>query len=201
MTNTYLGIRLDPQFNRTRLMLRSINFEIAGVLLKMCKAVNRIFIPFVAEVILIVCVAIMTYKLRQSATIRHSMTSTAIQVDKSVGEEKEENTDIAPGSKLNIRELKVIQSVNMICVLFIIGTAPRCIIEGCDLALKEFGDHVTLYYFLSGMQDLFVALSIAANIIVYYRYNTKHRVTFRTLCFVQNEAVEGKRRVDYRSYN
>ncbi|KAK3756369.1 hypothetical protein RRG08_038858 [Elysia crispata] len=114
MTNTYLGIRLDPQFNRTRLMLRSINFELAGVLFEVSKAVNRIFIPFVAEIILIVCVAIMTYKLRQSATIRHSMTSTAIQVDKSVREEKEENIDIAPGSKLNIRELKVIQSVNMI---------------------------------------------------------------------------------------
>ncbi|KAK3756367.1 hypothetical protein RRG08_038856 [Elysia crispata] len=197
MTNTYLGIRLDPQFNRTRLMLRSVNFELAGVLFEVSKAVNRIFIPFVAEIILIVCVTIMTYKLRQSATIRHSMTSTAIQVDKSVGEEKEENTDIAPGSKLNIRELKVIQSVNMICVLFIIGTSPRCIIEGCDLALKEFGDHVTLYYFLNGMQDLFVALSIAANIIVYYRYNTKYRVTFHKLiCFIRNEAVEGKRRVD-----
>ncbi|GFS11695.1 peptide receptor GPCR [Elysia marginata] len=175
-TNSFLWARVDPQFNRTRLMVRHVNLDLAWVLFSMNKAVNRISIPFVAETVLIFCVAIMTHKLRQAAATRYSMTSTSVQEKQSASVGKGDT-----GSKLSAKELRVIRSVNIICLIFIVGTAPRCIIEGCDLALDEFGDHMKLYYFLSSIQELIIHLSIAANILVYYMFNAKYRESFREI--------------------
>ena len=173
ITNMYMAPGFDRRFNRSRLMIKTINFRLSMVLLKVSKAFNRIALPFVAEIILIFCVATMTYKLKQAAVSRHSMTSATDQEAKLARDE-----GIEKGNKLSAKELRVIRSVNIICSIFIAGTAPRCIIEGCDLAMTSFGDHLALYYLLNSVQEFVVQLSVAANIIVYFKFNTKYRDSF-----------------------
>ncbi|KAK3781333.1 hypothetical protein RRG08_018960 [Elysia crispata] len=186
---SYVEIRHDPQFNRTRLMAKMLNFTMAITLSRIMKSVNRVSLPIVAELILIFCVCVMTYKLRQAAITRQSMTSSMAQEGKTA-DVKEGNAS-GSGSSLSKKELRVIRSVNIVCAVFVAGTAPRCIIEACDLAFKDFGDfstHQSLYNFINSLQELIISLSIAANIIVYYKFNTKYRETFFVIasCFVKD---------------
>ncbi|KAK3764732.1 hypothetical protein RRG08_042042 [Elysia crispata] len=179
LSNYYMAARFDRRFNRTRLMVATGNYRMAVTLSRLSKSVNRISLPIVAEGILIFCVCVMTYKLRQAAVTRKSMTSALAQDEKAA--DGKDGNDNATGSNLSKKELRVIRSVNIICAVFVVGTAPRCIIEACDLAFKDFGDfsaYESLYSFISSLQDLIIALSIAANIVVYYKFNTKYRETF-----------------------
>ena len=180
---SYLEAKFDHQRNRTRFLIAMINFQnFATSLTKIHKLVNNVSLPIVAQAILIFCVVVMTYKLRQAAATRQSMTPTVDQTAKYV--EKDKKSDAAKGSFLSKKELRVIRSVNIICVVFIAGTAPKCIIEACNLALSDFGDfsfHQSLYFFINSLQDLIIGLSIAANIVVYYKFNTKYRNTFHDM--------------------
>ena len=79
---------------------------------------------------------------------------------------------------LNPRELRVIRSANLICVILIVGTLPYLVITACNIAFRPvFSDigEVGLYFTVRGLQDIIYVSSTAANIFVYYKFNTKYR--------------------------
>ena len=182
LCNVYMGARLDHSLNRTRLMVKMSNYGMARTLQRISKSINRVSLPIIAEIILIFCVSVMSYKLRQAADTRQAMKSgTDIVVQGGQSADTKEVSGDSKGSNLSKKELRVIHSVNIVCAIFIAGTAPRCFIEACDLALEDFGDYTvpqSLYNFLNSFQEVIIGLSTAANIVVYFKFNSKYRETF-----------------------
>ncbi|GFO03248.1 chemosensory receptor c [Plakobranchus ocellatus] len=123
---------------------------------------------------------------KNKKTIDNSDDKESNRCDKSdncSGDEEE----ISGSKKSNIlsdRELRVLRSVNLVCVIFIRGTAPYCILNSCALFLDSFdhrGRHFTLYYILVSTQEIWYFGSTSVNIFVYYIYNTKYKKTFNRL--------------------
>ncbi|KAK3764162.1 hypothetical protein RRG08_044091 [Elysia crispata] len=206
---------LDHRRNRTRLGYGWVNRPLGLKLNIITDWINFITVPFTSEGVIIVCVIIMTVKLRQAATTRLAMTAGSSTTHKGgkksahsvipdpknqrVGTVSSENenypqqnlgsqgTDKAivnPNDILNPRELRVIRSAYLICVIFIVGTLPYLVITACNLVYRPmFSDYgeSTFYYTVKGIQDIIYVSSTAANILVYYKFNTKYRKAVNTM--------------------
>ena len=128
LCNVYMGARIDHNLNRTRLMAKMIDYGMARTLQRISKSVNRVPFSIIAEIILIVCVSIMSYKLRQATDTRQAMKSgTDIVVQGGQSAETKEVSGDSKGSNLSKKKFRVVRSVKIVYAIFIAGTAPRCI--------------------------------------------------------------------------
>ncbi|RUS70062.1 hypothetical protein EGW08_022177 [Elysia chlorotica] len=184
--------------NRTRLGYSLRNRNMAGKIQDFVTYANRIILPYVSQGIVVICVIVITFKLRSAAETRRKMTSTNNDCDTdlndetvgSVGDEKGKKnaesgrTNNSGSGVLSLRELRVIRSVNILCAIFIAGTTPQTIIGAFNLAFPEFGDfgaYYSVYTFTQAFQQLMEITSTAVNILVYYHFNSKYRRTFEAI--------------------
>ncbi|GFR85222.1 chemosensory receptor C [Elysia marginata] len=89
---------------------------------------------------------------------------------------------------LNPRELRVIRSANLICLIFIIGTLPNLVITVCNLLFRPLFSDIgeqALYFTFKGIQTIIYDSSTAVNSFVYYKFNTKYRKAVNSMfsCF------------------
>ncbi|KAK3797652.1 hypothetical protein RRG08_054676 [Elysia crispata] len=207
----------DHRRNRTRLGYGWINRPLGLKLNITTDWINFIFVPFTSEGVIIVCVIIMTMKLRQAAATRLAMTAgssathgggkkstgTHLVIPNSQNQRVHTSflSEITPeqilesqvtrdkvvknsNDILNPRELRVIRSANLICVIFIVGTLPYLVITACNIAFRPvFSDigEIELYFTVRGLQDIIYVSSTAANILVYYKFNTKYRKAINSM--------------------
>ncbi|XP_059175070.1 uncharacterized protein LOC131955111 [Physella acuta] len=183
----FMGIfpQFDNDLNLTRPSLwispqRKEVRDIAGV-------IRDAFIPLSTQLLIAVCVVLMTRRLKASIKFRvvHSNYSITCRVVNEISR----NIDITTVTKSNGstttkpgKELQVIQQVVLICVVYITCNTPTILINFTGLFVPEFSiDNMfrNLYLLVTGIKYLFQTINASINILVYRRYNSKYRRRFR----------------------
>ena len=200
----------ERRTNRTRLGYSLRDRKLAERIDDFVTLANRVVLPYVSQVLLIICVLIMTLKLRSAAEARRKMTSVNSGSDAGLsgvtsGPPSDQRARMNPDSDkttndskniLNPKELRVVRSVNILCGVFIAGTTPQTVIEALALAFGDFGDfgrYSSLYYFTQGVQQFIEITGTAVNILVYFHFNSKYRRTFLTLFRCNIDASNDKK--------
>ncbi|GFN96494.1 chemosensory receptor a [Plakobranchus ocellatus] len=138
---------------------------------------NRTSLPWVNFIIMIACVAIIKLKLYQSSRVRRPQTSTSASNTKQPNEGLE---DQGRSSK----DLRVIQSVVLICCIFILSQLPFLAYSTGRLINPEFDVFKklqNLFYIFTTTSQTFSYLNVSVNIFVYYNYNSKYRSIFLSM--------------------
>ncbi|GFO42307.1 chemosensory receptor a [Plakobranchus ocellatus] len=138
---------------------------------------NRTTFPWINFIIMIACVATIKLKLYQSSLVRRPQTSISTSDPKQVNKGLE---DQGRSSK----DLRVIQSVVLICCIFIVSQLPFLVYSTGRLINPEFDIHkslTNLFYIFTTISQTFSYLNASVNIFVYYNYNSKYRSIFLSM--------------------
>ncbi|GFO42303.1 chemosensory receptor a [Plakobranchus ocellatus] len=138
---------------------------------------NRTTLPWINFIIMIACVAIIKLKLYQSSRVRRSQTS------KSVSDPKQAH-EAANNHERSSKDLRVIQSVVLICCIFIVSQLPFLVYSTGRLINPEFDvfkKQQNLFYIFTTISRTFSYLNASVNIFVYYNYNSKYRLIFLSI--------------------
>ncbi|CAG5121682.1 unnamed protein product [Candidula unifasciata] len=136
---------------------------------------SRIILPLVSQVIVIFCMIVLIYKLREAQRNRRSMGS---------GTELPANTynRISQQSHKNTaREIRAIQTVTLVSAIFVVCNMPDILITFTNKFYPAFGDAMKYegaFKMCSAIQDVFAVINSAVNIFVYLKYNSKYRRKF-----------------------
>ena len=168
---------VNPQTNTTyRSILETENYR---TIYTANDIINRNVISWIAYIIVTTCVIILVSKLRGASRLRKSLQSAAHDSPKNPLNENEKSS-----KNLSAKDLQVIQSVTLICVIFILSQLPFQIMSTVRLLDPEFGDGKKKRYafgFASHLSETFGYLNISINIFVYYHFNTRYRETLFSL--------------------
>ncbi|GFO13017.1 chemosensory receptor a [Plakobranchus ocellatus] len=167
--------RINPATNTSTLRLRSSNRK---SLHHINDLLNRNSLPFISFIIMIACVIILTTKLYEATRVRRSHTA---QSHKEISIRHPNDLKQYDAQRMSAKDIQVVQSVVLVCSIFIMSQLPFSVYSTARLIEPEFDD--TGYY-----QHLFNAitaisytcsfLNASVNIFVYYRYNSKYRAAF-----------------------
>ncbi|CAL1546016.1 unnamed protein product, partial [Lymnaea stagnalis] len=136
-----------------------------------------------SEIIIVVCLVVMTRSLSKAVSVRESLTSGggAGLVDKPQG--RSGSPRKTSSRKLSGKELQVIRQVTYISLVYIVGNTPKIIVYlaiALVPGLTQGGLYQNLYdVILIGKESCELVIS-CANIVIYYKYNTK----FRACCLL-----------------
>lgn len=153
---------------------------------------TEVILPLTTQITVVICVIIMTVSLKAASRFRQSSTAVSRKVivkvtktqnclDKEMATTGTANT---VALKRNNKEVRVVQQVVFISVVYIVCSMPKLLISLVSMCEPDFaiGKRYTfLYMSLNGIRTHFEQLNSAVNLLIYYRYNTKFRSTmFRT---------------------
>ncbi|GFN98210.1 chemosensory receptor c [Plakobranchus ocellatus] len=133
-------------------------------------ALNRGSLPMINFIIMITCVCVIKTKLYQASLVRNSQIATSAADSK---QEMEGQDNQGRSSK----DLRVIQSVVLICCIFIVSQLPFLAYSLGRLIEPEFditGSLRFLFHAFSAVSRLCSYLNASVNIFVYYNYNSKY---------------------------
>ena len=193
-----LSWAVNPQTNST---YRSIEFaDNTGEIYQANDILNRNIISWLAYVTITTCVIILTSKLQAAFRFRQSSTSQATsngqsekdktggQMSDSLGNPKEVsksiNHSVKDSDKMSARDLQVIKSVTLICVIFILSQLPFQVVSTVRLLVPEFSNFKSagyIYGFVSHISSTLGYLNASVNISVYFSFNARYRAQFLAL--------------------
>ncbi|GFR75735.1 chemosensory receptor C [Elysia marginata] len=171
---------------------------------------NRNILSWLTYITMVVCVVILASKLRAASRLRHTLTAQTVHEDirdteisdmqavprsitnstsSSLPPTISETNNKTPHNskdlnKISSKDLQVIQSVTLICFIFIFSQLPYQAVSTVRLLDPEFNDvgsRVLLYGIMGHVSTTFSFINASINIVVLYNYNTKYREQFRAL--------------------
>ena len=165
-----IGWRKDPVTN--------VSIPVAVVsgrqtMVKINDLLNRNTLPWISFITMIGCVALLSFKLFQASKIR----SLPASGDKAAAKSDHDN-------KLSPKDIHVVQSVVLVCSIFIIAQLPALLYSTVRVVNPEFdqgGRLVKLFGVFFCISLTCSLLNATVNIFVYYNYNNKYRSAFRAL--------------------
>ena len=172
-----LGWRKDPVTNASYLSVISDDDSLKFSKMRINDALNRNFLAWTTYIVMIVCAALLSFKLFESSKVR-SLPSTAS------GSGESSNQIRAPKRKLSQKDVRVVQSVVLVCVIFIVAQIPSIGHSVARVAVEEFNDNGNLVWFASIILQTSVTCNMAnasLNIFVYYNFNSRYRAVLRSL--------------------
>ncbi|GFS26135.1 chemosensory receptor A [Elysia marginata] len=192
---TVLGVRnlgwaVNPQTNST---YRSIKFaDNYQYIYQVNDILNRNIILWLSYVSVVTCAVILASKLQAASKFRRSLAGTAIQDKDKISpssrasgrastSHNQKSTD-----KLSKKDLKVIQSVTVICIIFILSQLPYQVMSTVRLFVAEFnnfGSAQAVYGFVSHLSSTCGYLNSSLNIFVHLRFNVRYREQLFALFF------------------
>ncbi|GFR65551.1 chemosensory receptor A [Elysia marginata] len=166
-----IGWRTDPTTNVSEAYVILHNgSKMVGV----DNILNRTLIMPLAFLTMIFCVIILSYKLYEASRIRQSTTGKASR-----------------NQGLSSKDLRVVQSVTLVCGIFILSQLIFVISSLIRYFIPEYGggQRLSLLHSLVNKVGMTCSyMNASLNIFVYYRYNSKYRATFKALlCGKANE--------------
>ncbi|GFO49276.1 chemosensory receptor a [Plakobranchus ocellatus] len=166
--------RTDPQTNLSSLYLSGQNRESIN---RFNDIMNRASLPWINYIIMVTCVCVIKLKLYQASQVRKTHTSYNKQAEK--GQLKQERSS---------KDIRVIQSVVLICCIFIVSQLPflayttgRLIDPAFDIG----GRLQFLFFSFAPVSRTCSYLNASMNIFVYYNYNRKFKAVLLTLLKVK----------------
>ncbi|XP_012935815.1 uncharacterized protein LOC106011271 [Aplysia californica] len=200
-----IGIKIADNSTRAVLTFRN-TYKLATLIFDVLRGP---VIILGSEIIVTTCISFMIYSLRRNMTfwmktkqaghvnaphtdIKHD--SNAVGGSGLAGT-LPKNTSGRKKSSMNatvaVREMQVIAQVTLIATIFVIFKLPivaLLILRYVDRNFILNGLYRKTLVVMSGVRVVFEALSASVNIFVYYRYNTKYRITLRQ--FLRLKAAE-----------
>ena len=180
---------VNPRTNSTYRSIRfSDNFR---EIYKANDIINRNIVSWVAYITAVTCVIILVTKLQTASRFRQSLQSathvattetdnSTLQIDKTKGSNKPVVKNEKTLNRLSAKDLQVIQSVTLICVIFILSQLPFQLISTIRLLDPEFANLKKkrfIYGFASHISNTFGYLNASVNIFVHFNFNTRYRET------------------------
>ncbi|XP_012945253.1 adenosine receptor A1-like [Aplysia californica] len=181
-TSHGLKMTFDPARNRSKYVYSYVAHRL--IVFNIFRMFNRVVLPFVAQVIVLFCMVVMTVKLQQATRKRKEMTSErdADVTERSTNSRKvNKSKSSADANKLGGKEMRVVQAVNLVAAIFVACNLPEIVMTFCNYFFPEFNDFRQYKYLnrvCSSLQELMVVGNAAVNIFVYFNYNSKYRVEF-----------------------
>ena len=195
-----LSWTLNPQTNSTfRSLVFAYNFR---AIYQANDILNRNIISWLAYITITTCVVILTSKMQMASRFRRSLTS---EVTKNGQPEKGKTSNLISRSlesplidstptshnlkesdKMSARDLRVIQSVTLICVIFILFQLPFQVVSTVRLFVPEFasfGRAENIFGFTSHISTTCAYSNASVNIFVHIRFNSRYRAQFLGLIF------------------
>ena len=196
--------RRNPQTNATFLTTAfTRNFK---EIYKANDIVNRNTISWLAYVTVLTCLIVLVSKLKAASRFRRSLASVPNGNDVTAPVENTKDRKprdlesstlptVSMDSKANTksdkrlgtnstRDLQVIQSVTMICIIFILSQLPFQIVSTVRLLNPEFneeGKKVLVYSFASNISGAFTYVNASVNIFVHFNFNSRYRHKFLSI--------------------
>ena len=176
-----LGWVRDPSTNASYLSVVKDSPSIHTYKQKINDILNKNSIPSVAFIIMIASVALLSFKLFESSKLRsrpNSTPSTGVTSGKSA-EPKQTHSH-----KLSPKDVKVVQSVILVCSIFIIAQLPSLIYTLIRLFWSGFNEHGRLIFLTAiciKVEWTFMMMNASLNVFVYYNYNSKFKSVFLSL--------------------
>ena len=176
-----LGWVRDPLTNRSSLSLVRDSATVRASKQNINDILNKNTIQWAAFIIMIASVALLSFKLFESSKVRSSATRISSPNDTSDKSTQPKQTN---SHKLSPKDAKVVQSVILVCSIFIIAQLPSLIYTAIRATWSEFNGRGR-YRFLASIcinvSWTFYLINASFNIIVYYNYNSKFKSVFRSL--------------------
>ncbi|GFO27951.1 chemosensory receptor a [Plakobranchus ocellatus] len=145
------------------------------ILVKVNDILNRQSMPYINFIIMIACVIILTTKLHEATRVRrsHAAHSHTTRSTRHISDLKQPDAQ-----RMSAKDIKVVQSVVLVCSIFVISQLPFSVFSTARLIEPEFDDK-GYYHYLFAVCTVFsytcYFLNASVNIFVYYRYNSKYR--------------------------
>ena len=168
-----IGVKLNPLNNQSYAYL-----ERHGAPTKVFfnDILNRTSLPWIAFIIMVACVIIMSVKLIETAKVRQPTVSASTEKNHYQGKQNISN------HKMSAKEMRVVQSVVLVCVIFILSQLPFLLYSTARRIFPEFDDGKD-FEFLFGISSLMGLtcsfLNASVNIFIYFKYHSKYRSTIR----------------------
>ncbi|BFZ09729.1 hypothetical protein BsWGS_12768 [Bradybaena similaris] len=149
--------------------------------------VIELVLPFATQFIVVVCVLIMINSLRASAEFRQSSTLMSWNVTSSLDQKINEtlsSTKTMSTYKLAGKDVRVVQQVVLISLVYIICNTPKMIISVIAVTVPEFSmgkRFSNLYLSVNMLRQQFEMFNCSINTLIYYKYNAKFRTTLLSL--------------------
>ncbi|GFN95638.1 chemosensory receptor c [Plakobranchus ocellatus] len=172
-----IDLRYEPSTNSTFAYLGFTNR--LPTMVKVNDYLNRIIIPWISFVFMIACAIVLSLKLFQSSRLRSSHRNTSKPSPNAAltGNKMDEK-------KMTNKDIHVVQSVLLVCTIFICSQLVYVISSTVRLIYPEY-DHggrlENLYFIASYVSRTFTVLNSSVNIFVYYNFNSKYRAGFRAM--------------------
>ncbi|CAG5128752.1 unnamed protein product [Candidula unifasciata] len=144
-------------------------------------------LPFATQFIVVICVVIMASSLQASSRFRQSAVlspENAKSVLKQNGKVTLSSTLTVPTDKLSSKDVRVVQQVVLISVVYIICNTPKMMISLAAITVPGFTigkRYSNTYLCVNTLRQQFEIFNSAVNTFIYYRYNTKFRSTLLSL--------------------
>lgn len=139
---------------------------------------SRVVLPFVSQVIVLLCMIVLIYKLIEAQRNRRNM-GIGMEASGSI------NNQLSQQSyKNNSREIRAIQTITLVSAIFVVCNMPDILITFTSKFFPEFGDtrkYEGAYKLCSAIQDVFGVTNSAVNIFVYLKYNSRYRRKFQEI--------------------
>ncbi|GFS23829.1 chemosensory receptor A [Elysia marginata] len=171
-----IGWREDPNTNSSRPVLVA---SARQSMVKINDLLNRNALPWILFITMIACVALLCFKLFEASKV-HSL---LIRNAKAPGEATASTKGSEDNSRLSPKDVHVVQSVVLVCSIFIVAQLPALLYSTVRVVNPDF-DHggrlVRLFGIFANVSLTFSLLNATLNICVYYNYNSKYRSIFRS---------------------
>jgi hypothetical protein len=184
LANTGMANKFDQKRNMSRLTLwfspkRDIVKNNVLMIIEM-------FLPISTQLIILLCIVVMIRCLRAASKFRQSSLSVITLVDKknnknnSHQQSKESAEDSAniSSTKLTGKDLRVVQQVFLISLVYIVCNTPKIFITFFSWFEPEFAlgkAYTDIYVLVHCTRKIFEIINATVNFIIYYKYNTNFR--------------------------
>ena len=183
-----IGFKLNPQTNQSYAYLKK-----DGSLIKVFinDVLNRTSLPWVAFIIMVACVVILSFKLIDASKERQNILFAPELGTESKATDKQEiqgqQSSSKNGQTMSSKDAQVVKSVVLVCVIFILSQLPFLLYSTARRIYPEFDEDTHfrfLFGFCSSISLTCSYLNASVNIFVYFRFNSKYRLTMKSMfCF------------------
>ena len=168
--------RTNLQTNVSTPYLKAVN---AAYMTSINDILNRGIVIYILYITMVTCVGVLTFKLYQASKIRHSCT-----IDLTKASNHAPDKPVA--HELSSKDIQVVKSVVLVCIIFILSHLPFLILSSTRLVRPDFDSGQQLAYLFAIFSQISLTcsyLNASLNIFVYYRYNTRYRSVLRA-CYL-----------------
>ena len=170
--------KTDPVSNTTFLSVVGDSLDVHLYKQSINDIINKNTLQVISFIVLVSCTFLLRYKLYESSKVRSKPASVT-----GSGEGKDGSKQKKP-HELSAKDIRVVQSVILVCSIYIMAQLPSLIYTAVRNIHPEFCPGCRLGYLLKiAVKVTFICylLNASVNILVYYNYNSKYKYMVRSI--------------------